>query len=479
MPQEMPGSDFTPTLKPQLQVAGQAHLIRYYEHLGEKERKSFLQQLQEVDWPLVRQLNQMAQTGTDHAASATSNLQHIQPPEHLVRQPTSDAERNAWNEARQHGENLLRSGKVAAVVVAGGQGTRLGFDLPKGMFPIGPVSGHSLFRIFCEQIRARSRHAGHTIPNCIMTSDATHQATVNYFQQHRHFDLPKDAVHFFRQGSLPAVDIATGQALLSAPGELALSPDGHGGMLRALVHSGLLDQLEKQGVETLFYHQVDNPTTQICDPAFLGWHALRQAEVSTKVVAKRSAEEKMGVAVSLNGVSQIIEYSDLPPELAAKTDAQSRLWLWSGNTAIHVFQLEFLRRMASDGQAFPFHIAQKAVRHVTASGELVTPEKPNARKFEQFIFDLLPAAKRSLIVEADRAAEFNPVKNNEGHDSPASCRAALQTLHRQWVRAAGGVLSDDMPMEISPLFALNAEEAAARIAPGTTFEKPTFLTTDS
>lgn len=463
-------------LRQQLSDAGQDHLWQHRDTLPEDHRESFTRQMAEIDWVLVRRLINQAQAGgSQEAAQAAAEGQRAQPPVQIVCQPTTLSDRVMWDESRKIGRELLSSGKVAAVVVAGGQGTRLGLPLPKGMYAIGPVSGHSLFQIFSEQVLARSRHAGRPIPYGIMTSDATHDATVEFFEAQKNFGLPSKELRFFRQGNMPAVDGLTGRALLSEPGRLALSPDGHGGMLRALVRSGWLEELSQHGVETLFYHQVDNPTTQVCDPAFLGWHAQRQAEVSTKVVAKRSAEEKMGVAVSVDGVSKIIEYSDLPADVAAQADAQGKLLLWAGNTAIHAFQIEFLQRIAAGQLVFPFHIARKTVSHLDDAGTIVTPDAPNAFKFEQFIFDLLPLSSRSLIVEADRAAEFNPVKNKEGADSPATCQAAMQLLHHRWLREAGANIAEDVPVEIGPLFALDADEVARRITPGTVFEQSTFL----
>lgn len=458
-----------------LAAAGQRHLWEYLQSLPDDQQAAFRRQLADVDWELIQSLFESQAHAGDEAEKIAAEAKLARPPQQLVRQPQTDQDRARRSQARDTGRQLLRDGKVAAVVVAGGQGTRLGFDQPKGMFPIGPVSEHSLFQIFCEQIQARGREAGRAIPYGVMTSDATHAATVAYFAEQRRFGLSEADVRFFQQASLPAVDAATGNALLSGPGQLALSPDGHGGMLRALLKSGLLDDWQRRGIETVFYHQVDNPTTQVCDPAFMGFHHIHHAEVSTKVVAKRDAAEKMGVAVSVGDISKIIEYSDLPNDLAAQTDDQGNLLLWAGNTAIHVFQLEFLKRMAADGKAFPFHIARKAVPFVDDHGQLVTPDKPNAFKFEQFIFDLLPAAKSSLIVEADRAAEFNPVKNKDGQDSPESCRAAMQKLHRSWIRAAGASIGDDVPLEIGPLYAMSEEDVRHRLTASDKFTSPIFF----
>ena len=278
---------------------------------------------------------------------------------------------------------------------------------------------------------------------------------------------------------MPAVDAETGQALLSGPGQLALSPDGHGGILAAMAAAGLLDRMRTRGIDTIYYHQIDNPTTIVADPAFLGWHLLQDREMSTKVVAKRSAEEKMGVAVDLDGATQVIEYSDLPAELAAARDAQGQLKFWAGNTAIHAFRREFLERALLDTQALPFHVAKKLVPYWTLNGGPVTPTSPNAYKFERFIFDVMPWSKATLIVEADRAAEFNPIKNNTGVDSPETAQAALMALHRQWLRQAGATLADDIPVEISPLVALDANDLLGRIAPGTTLTEPIWLSPET
>lgn len=187
----------------------------------------------------------------------------------------------------------------------------------------------------------------------------------------------------------------------------------------------------------------------------------------------------MGVAVDINGATQIIEYSDLPAELAAARDVNGQLKFWAGNTAIHAFRREFLERALLDQQALPFHVAKKSVPFWTLKSGTVTPSSPNAYKFERFIFDVMPWSKATLIVEADRAAEFNPIKNNTGADSPETAQAALMTLHRQWLRQAGAIIGDDVPVEISPLVALDADDLQGRIATGTTLTEPTLLDPDS
>jgi UDP-N-acetylglucosamine/UDP-N-acetylgalactosamine diphosphorylase len=460
-------------LRQLLAETGQLALWEHTRQLDDVARARFLQELQWIDWRLVARLFQSA---CEAAATDANGLRALaaraQPPERLVRLPNFGGSPSDWKAARERGEEALRAGKVAAILVAGGQGTRLGCDLPKGMFPIGPISHKSLFQWFAEQLLARSRRYGVQIPYAIMTSDATHDHTMQFWEQNRFFGLRARDVRFFSQGNMPAVDAATGQALLAGPGQLALSPDGHGGLLAALDRNRLLHEFAERGIETLFYHQVDNPTTIVCDPAFLGWHLLEQADVSTKVVAKRSPDEKMGVAVTVDGVTQIIEYSDLPAEVAAQVDERGNLRIWAGSTAMHVFQRAFFERLLQDEAALPFHTARKAVPYWTPNEDVVAPSEPNALKFERFIFDVLPRAQRALIVEADRAAEFNPVKNKDGADSPETARAALMALHRRWLREAGAQIGDNVPVEISPLVALEATDVRPRVQPGTVFTNP-------
>lgn len=464
------------TLSEGLAAAGQEHLLAHAATLSSASAANFTAQLASVDWILVARLARRALEGGKDQEDPRSLAPRAVPPRSVVRLPATPGDRERWQHAREHGEAWLRAGKLGVIVVAGGQGTRLGSSQPKGIYPIGPLSGKSLFQWFCEQLRARRERSGQPIPYAVMTSDATHQETAAYLASHDCFGLPADEVRLFRQGHLPAIDAETGRALLTAPGELALSPDGHGGMLAALANANILQDWAAQGIETLFYHQVDNPSTPLCDPAFIGLHLDAAADVSTKVVAKRSATEKMGVAVDVDGVTRIIEYSDLPADIAARTDSDGRLTIWAGNTAMHVLQREFLERALVDDRALPFHIARKVVPYVNDDGESVTPSEPNAFKFERFIFDVLPWAKTALIVEGDRAEEFNPVKNRDGDDSPETSRRALMAQHRRWLRRAGVLVDEAIPVEISPLVALGPDDLIGRIPPGAVISKPLYLT---
>jgi UDP-N-acetylglucosamine/UDP-N-acetylgalactosamine diphosphorylase len=343
------------------------------------------------------------------------------------------------------------------------------------MFPIGTISGKTLYRLLAEQLRARSKRAGAPIPYYVMTSNATHEPTAAYFRENHFWGLNPPDVHFFRQGYLPAVDRATGRLLLAEKHQLALNPDGHGGLLAALDGAGLLGDMRRRGIDYLFYHQVDNPLVKACDPAFLGFHAHRESEVSTKVVAKLSAEEKMGVVVDLDGRSQIIEYSDLPADVARQKDERGGLSFWAGNTAIHVFSRSFLDRLVRDRIELPVHRAIKAVAHIDDAGRRVNPETENAVKYERFIFDVLPLASRSLVVEASRDEEFCPLKNKTGDFSPPHVQSSMTRSYANWLRSAGVAVPEGLPVEVSPLYALDADDLAARVDRRLKCDGPVYL----
>lgn len=456
------------SLLQQLREHSQTHLVNFWDSLSEIQQSSLVEQIESID--LGRLLQCWKSSIHPVQTDAEDRAEKARPPRNVIRQPATAAERKLWAEATAFGTRELEAGKVAVITVAGGQGTRLGFDHPKGMFPIGPVSDRSLFQIFAEQILARRRRHNATIPWLIMTSDATHSETVEFFQSRAFFGLDPETVHFFQQGSLPALDAENGQILLSAPDRLSLSPDGHGGLVQALCNSGLLKRLQQLGVEHLFYHQVDNPTVIMVDPALIGFHLQHGSQLTTNVVCKTSPTERMGVLVDLDGQTQIIEYSELTADQAARKDVAGQWIFWAGNTAIHVFRRDFLEHLASDGGQLPLHVARKNVAFIDEKGQLLQPSdpaNPNAIKLERFIFDALPLAQQTLIVEGDRAREFNPVKNKSGNDSADTSRAALIRIAEDWLRRAGVTMEPGTPVEISPLDALDAEEMAEKLQRGT------------
>lgn len=452
----------------------QEHLLAFWDELAPLQRAQLAAEIEATDFALLDRLTHSNQHAEDAAALVARAKA---PPAFRL-----DAAQNAFlpDDARAAGQLALRGGQIGVLLVAGGQGSRLGFEHPKGMYPIGPVSGASLFQILFEQLVAIGRRYGVRIPLCLMTSSATHAETVEYLDRVGRFGLPADDLFIFSQGAMPAVDRATGRVLLAERGELALSPDGHGGMLTALAASGGLIDLRGRGVQHLFYLQVDNPLVRICDPEFLGYHLLAQSEMTTLAVAKREPLDKVGNLVQVDGHLQIVEYSEfnqLDPQLIDRRDESGRLMYWAGNTAVHAFDVDFLERVANDAQRLPFHVAHKRIPYVDAAGKLVQPADNNALKFERFIFDLLPAAQRAIVVECDEAAEFAPVKNapGSGRDSPENVQAQMVAVHSDWLRAAGASVAPQTAVEISPLYALDAQELRGKLSTGLQINEPTYF----
>ena len=291
----------------------QEHVLFGWDHLSETEWDDLVRQLRRIDFPTLATLY----ANRDVPAASLPDHSHIAPIPVETGSPAP--------EVRRIGEAALRQGQVAVLLVAGGQGSRLGFDKPKGMFPIGPVSNASLFRIHAEKALAISRRYGATVPFLVMTSPATHDDTESYFRTENYFGLDPDHVFFFQQGTMPAVDLASGRVLLERPGRLFLSPNGHGGTLTALADSGILAELERRGVHHVFYFQVDNPLVKVCDAGFLGRHIEARSSVSSKVVFKEQPGEKVGMLALVDGRCSIIEYSDMPAEMAAEREANGVL----------------------------------------------------------------------------------------------------------------------------------------------------------
>jgi UDP-N-acetylglucosamine/UDP-N-acetylgalactosamine diphosphorylase len=403
---------------------------------------------------------------------------NIQPVKAYPRE-ADPARQTLYADARKRGGELLRAGKVAAFLVAGGQGTRLGYDGPKGEFPVTPIKNKPLFQVFAEQLWAYSRDSGRAIPWYIMTSDANDAQTRAFFKQNNYWGLNPQDVFIFQQGMMPAFAM-DGRVLLAEKDSLALSPDGHGGSLRALHRSGALADMRKRGVEHLSYFQVDNPLVHVIDALFLGLHDLTGSEMSSKTISKAGPLEKVGNFVQADGAVQVIEYSDLPEELAKQTNPNGSLRFNEGSIAIHALRVSFVERLNAGGNlSLPWHRAEKKVPYVDDNGNHVKPEKPNAVKLEQFVFDAIPLAKNAIVYTTDRAEEFSPVKNAEGVDSPATSKRDQIRRAARWLGAAGVKVpmkgaEPDATLEISPLYATSAEQlrqrrpAVGTIDPGAT-----------
>ncbi len=437
----------------------QQHVLMFWDELSAEQQSRLVSQIENIDLDQLARLVAGEDDKPDFAALASSAA-----PPPAVRVDGGGA---AWShaDAFRLGEEALRAGEVAAVIVAGGQGTRLGFDQPKGMFPIGPVSGRTLFQFFADRLLAVDAYYGVRTPLYVMTSEATDAQTRKYFESNDFLGLDRDNVRIFQQGTMPAVDALTGKLLLASKDSLALSPDGHGGTVSALDRSGALADAEARGIKHLAYIQVDNPLVALCDPVLIGHHRMAGSEMTTQVVRKRFAKEKVGNVVIIDGSVQIIEYSDLPDAAAEETLEDGSLRLWAGNIAVHVIDVAFLRRIAKSPESLPFHRANKKVPYINEAGAEVDPAEPNATKFEKFIFDLLPKAENAFVVETLASESFAPVKNADGAatDTPELARKAISDLHRKWLTSAGASVDKGVKVEINPRFALLPSQLAEKI----------------
>ncbi len=444
------------TLRQKLETIGQSQVLRFWDELDDSGKSKLQSQLEALDFDGLPSLIEGYVTNKPQIDLPT----HIEPVKPYPRQSTDEL----YAKAQARGEALLKEGKVAAFLVAGGQGTRLGYDGPKGEYPVTPIKNKPLFQVFAEQLMSHGKRAGKPIPWYVMTSDINDAPTRAFFEKNNYFGYDKSLVRFFPQGMMPAFG-TDGKMLLGSKDSLALSPDGHGGSLRALRKSGALDDMKQRGVEHLSYFQVDNPIVHTIDPLFLGLHDLTGSEMSSKTIGKAHALEKVGNFCIGDGKLQVIEYSDLPEELARKTNPDGSLAFNAGSIAIHALRVSFIDRLTAPGSDLKliWHRAEKKVPFVDDQGNTIKPESPNAVKLEQFVFDAIPLAQNAIVYTTAREEEFSPVKNAEGADSPQTCRRDQTRRYARWLSAAGLPVptkdgEPDCTLEISPMFATSESE---------------------
>lgn len=430
---------------------GNEHVFAFWDALTPDRQKHLLQELSHINFEELENL---------YALTKKQVIPMGFEPAPFTGLPQTPEERKDFDNARAIGIETIKNGKVAAFVVAGGQGSRLGFDGPKGMLPIGPVSNKTLFQIHAEKIKAYEKKFNVEIPWCIMTSEANHDATVEYFEKNKFFNLNKDNVFIFTQNMIPSLD-ENGKLILETPYSIFRNPDGHGGSLTALYQSGTLSKLMDMGIEILSYFQVDNPLVRIIDPVFIGFHVKRNAEVSSKALKKAYPEEKIGVFVKFsNGRIGVVEYSDLPPEKQNEKDEHGNLRYLAGSIAIHLFNTHFIENITKGNVTLPFHVAKKSIPKYSPEGKIHI----TGYKFEKFVFDALPLTEHNFILETKREEEFAPVKNKTGVDSVETAQELMINLYTQWL------IQKNIPIpkvvekiEISPLCAVEPDDVPATL----------------
>lgn len=348
------------------------------------------------------------------------------------------------------GNLLLKQGAVAAFSLAGGQGSRLGFDGPKGAYDFGLSSHATLFRLQARRLMNLGAKAGKPIPWAIMTSPLNRQATVRHFEEHSYFGYNRDYIRFFDQGTLCTLR-PDGTPLTDENGNYVEVPDGNGGCFRALALSGTLAWLVEKGVRFVFLHNIDNALVKMCDPAFVGALAANGiAPCAAKVVHKLTPDEKIGIFAYRNSKPTVLEYSDISDELRTARLPDGSLEYDGGNTGMYVFRMDALRKIST--QELPWHVARKTVNGVEG-----------CYKFEQFLLDVFPLLGKLLPYGVEREDEFAPIKNATGSDSPKSARTMLGRLHRYWLEKAKIETKPGQYYEISPRLTYAGENLSEEV----------------
>jgi UDP-N-acetylglucosamine/UDP-N-acetylgalactosamine diphosphorylase len=443
--------ELTRTAEEKLRTYNQVHLIERLQRLPEDKRHKLAEQIEHI--ALDRLFQSLEKQKLAEGAAEAS----IKPIAYESWEQYGKGEQQAFAD---RGWELLRRGGVGAIVVAGGNGSRLGYDGPKGTLDIGLPSGKSLFQLQAERLLHLSRDAGRIIPWYVMTSEDNHKATKAFFHTSDYFGYPAEDCFIFQQNSMPAVG-HDGQLLLSADGGIKLAPSGHGDCFASLKRTGALDDMKRRGLDWLFYCNVDNALVKMADPAFIGVAAYYNRDIAAKVVEKTDGQEKIGIVCERNGRPAVLEYNEIPDEISNARSADGHLLYHLGHISILLFKLDFIDKHADAD--IPYHMASKKMDHLDAKDQLIVPDKPNAYKLERFIFDFFPFAELITVLKVERQEEFAPVKNKTGVDSPGSACRLVLALHRKWLIEAG-VPPEKLygrDIELSPLQSYGGEDLSA------------------
>ncbi|KAI0778976.1 nucleotide-diphospho-sugar transferase [Trametes elegans] len=454
-------------LRQRYEAAGQGHLFTFWDDLSPAERDALRAQLEALDIERVNRIYRKA-VESEQQLKESAGKEAIEPlPEDAADSVIGLPEKES--EWRAVGLDAIARGEVGVLLMAGGQGTRLGSSAPKGCYDIGLPSHKSLFQYQAERIarlqqvaaEAAGKPAGSVvIPWYVMTSGPTRQETESFFKKHNFFGLDPKNVIFFEQGTLPCLTM-DGKVILETRSRVAVAPDGNGGLYAALRQpfsadktQTVLSDLERRNIRYVHSYCVDNCLVKVADPIFLGYCIQKQADCAAKVVPKASPTESVGVVARRGHKFSVVEYSEISREQAERRDARGELAFRAGNIANHFYTAAFLRGVQAFEDELAFHIARKKIAHVDlASGAPVKPAAPNGMKLEMFVFDVFPFTHHFAVLEVSRAEEFSPLKNapGTGADDPGTSRRDLLAQHRRFLEAAGAKVLDGVEIELSPL----------------------------
>ena len=405
-------------IKKKLKKYSQEHLLNNFENLSEEKQKRLLDQIENIDFDLIKSLY-------DTTQNITTEIQddQIKPIEFFDKEKLYDD----YKKYKEIGEKAIRTKKLAAVTMAGGQGTRLGHDGPKGTYDIGLESHKSLFELLSDGLKEQGKKYGVIIPWFIMTSRENNDATVEFFAKHRYFGYEKDKnIFFFKQGELPMID-TEGKILIDEDGLIKEAANGHGGIYEALVKNGMTKKMRELGVEWVFIGGVDNCLVKMVDPVLMGIAIDKNVTAAGKSVVKANPQEKVGVFCKRNGRPSVVEYTEIPKEMSEATDENGNLIYGESHILCNLFNIDAIERMGS--KPLPYHIAFKKATYIDKDGNKVVPDGPNAYKFEAFLFDAFGELDDMAILRVKREEEFAPVKNATGTDSPETARELYRKFY--------------------------------------------------
>ena len=402
-----------------LKKYNQEHLLNHYDKLDEKKKKELLEQIHNIDFELVNDLYNSTKK------QKLDSHDKITPMEYLDKFKLYDQ----YKYYETIGKKAIREGKLAAVTMAGGQGTRLGHNGPKGTYDIGLDSHKSLFELLSDNLKEEGKKYGVVIPWFIMTSRENNKDTVAFFEKHKYFGYQKNKnIFFFEQGELPMMD-TEGKILIGEDGLIKLAADGHGGIYESLVKTKMTNKMRELGVEWVFIGGVDNCLVKMVDPVLMGIAIDKNVTVACKSVVKANPHEKVGVFCKRNGKPNVIEYSEITDEMAEATDENGELLYGESHILCNLFSIDAIERMGAE--PLPYHVAYKKAKYIDKDGNLVVPDSPNAYKFEAFLFDAFGEVDDMAVLRVKREEEFAPVKNSDekGVDCPKTARELYKKFY--------------------------------------------------
>lgn len=444
-----------PTLHDRLRASGQEHLLNHADQLAPHTRQAFERELSEMDMEsLNRYFSRTKSSGDDlMEGKLDDRMQPIPSELHGAVTRTNIYDYKTYENL---GLEAVAQGKVAVLLLAGGQGTRLGVSYPKGMYNVGLPSGKTLYQIQAERLlrleeRARQMHGGAgQVPWYIMTSQHTKKPTHEFFAENNYFGLKKENLVLFEQGMLPCFDFE-GKIILEGPGKISRAPDGNGGLYRALKKFKILEDMQARNIQYVHVYCVDNILVKMADPVFMGYCIRKDAECGAKVVEKATPTEAVGVVCKVGETYQVVEYSEITLSTAQRRNSEGRLMFSAGNICNHFFNMEFLQKIVNQYEdAMVHHVAKKKIPYCDAAGTTIKPSEPNGIKLEKFVFDVFQFTSKLAVWEVIREDEFSPLKNADGaaKDTPTTCRHSVYSLHQRYLLEAGGKLIDGQGAEI-------------------------------